>query len=219
MLHYTSEEYNSTKQLKLGLSSLSAPLQQLQQWFEEQFGVEPINLIYEVIPEHNVPRLNIVWETYADEQDFNFDRDKFRERKILITKRFEELTKDDSAYTSRGLLIVNSNFSYSAIAEASSQVSPEELQALANELNAEEIWKIVKWNAASAIFFFHTEAQAIKYSEEKYIKEFTFRYRALIEKFDDFDYLPELYLYVKVDSKYKFEEVYGGNWVGYYRDN
>ena len=212
------EDYIESKNLKKGLITLKSPLLDLQNWFMDEYGVKPLNLIYEFLEHNQKPRLTLVWDTREDTLKFNPDWREFKNKEEIIVKKFQELSEPYKDYSAERMFMINGGFSYLAITEANQKVKEEEIENLIKELSEFEIWKIMK-RESSARFFFFTEEQVEKYKQEEYINYLSNRYYELVNKYDEFGYLEKSGLKISVDSKYNIEIIYKGNWGGYLRDN
>ncbi|MCB0705866.1 MAG: hypothetical protein KDC34_11175 [Saprospiraceae bacterium] len=205
-----------TKKLKKGLITLQPPLLELQNWIKKEYGVKPLNIIYDIIEPNT--KLDVVWETREDYLKFLPDMKEFNNKENLIIEKFRKLAESFEEYTSIKMFVRHNVFSYLAINEANRKVTSDEIEKLINDLSDFEIWKIMK-RGSTARFFFFTEEQVEKYMEEECINYLSNRYFELVNKYDEFDYTSKTDLKISIDSKNKVEEIYQGNWQGYFRDN
>ena len=218
MLSYTDKEYLETKKIKNKEKVLEPPFLELQVWFGKTFGVKPLNFIYEILSHNQKPRLSLIWDTEEDFKQYKLDGKGLQDKVLLIIEKFRTLAESYSDYSAENMFIINSHFSYAALLEANHKIPDSEIEMLKAKLSDFPIWKIMK-RRATAIFFFHTEEQAEKYNQEAFKAQLSKEYCELIKKYEDFDYASKMRLPVFVDSKYKIEEVYKGNWGGYHRDH
>ena len=155
----THENYLETKKLKKGLITLKSPLLDLQNWFMEEYGVKPLNLIYEFLDHNQKPRLTLVWDSEDDRLKFNPDWREFKNKEKIIVEKFKELAKPFENYSAERMFLITGGFRGLAIAEANQKVTEEEIEKLIKDLSEFEIWKIMK-RESTARFFFFTEEQA-----------------------------------------------------------
>ena len=219
MIFCTDREYKETKLIKKGVKFIPEPFHELADWITDNREVKVINIVYDCIMPPNRPRLQIILEYERDHQLFKNDRGNYlKSEQDAIRKKFIEIVQRDKlgTFSYENLLVIFSAFEPVAIDEAHSKVSDYEIEKLRKKLKNNDLWKI-RPSLGCVTFFFFTEDQ-VKYYEIMGVKKsFTKEYIEIIKVHDEFGYLNENNLSVKIDSKENFDKAYNSNWFYYDR--
>ena len=62
MISPSDIEYELTKKIKKGEIQLKYPFDSLADWIMNNYGVRPINIIYDLLPHDKRPRLQVIFE-------------------------------------------------------------------------------------------------------------------------------------------------------------
>jgi hypothetical protein len=96
-------------------------------------------------------------------------------------------------------------------------VSKDEIKKLQSELNIDDLW-IIRSNAfCEPTFFFYTDDQVNRYSNNEVKASLNNKCFELLKKHDEFDYFKKEEFSIQLDSKENFERFYKGNWFYYDR--
>jgi len=210
-------EYIKTKSIKKRNSELEFPMRELQNWFFEEYGIKPINIIYEILEHNKKPRLNIIWEIDSHKEKFIVSSNEFNEKENLIINKFKEITKLEKNFKTENLFIIFSHFSYVALIEANEKIKESEIKELESYLSEFGVWKIFK-HFSSALCILNTNKQLEESKTGKVNEIITEKYRELISCYDEFGYSTDVKLNLLFDSKEKIDKEYGGNLSNYFRN-
>ena len=208
MISYHDKEYKQTKLIKQGKAIMDPFFRHLARWISQTYGVNPINIVYDLVITGGVPRprLEIIFE-YLVEKDsfrndslnyFNYDDEKLNaiiaqfkygtSFKMLCVKSFWELFAGRIFnYKTEGLFVVISAFEPVAKAETNSAVSQSKLETLQNEISNTDVWTIIQAEQ-TAIIFFHTEKQLKEYSKGNLKQVISAQYLKVLKEFDEFGF-------------------------------
>jgi hypothetical protein len=213
-------EYKLTKLIKQGKSKMNEEFRQLANWIDHKYRVKTMNIIYDKIEKETRPRLNIIFEM-SDESELFGTRSGFDEvKQYEIASQFEKDVNSSmtlAKYDTLNILIVFSAFEPIAKTETYWRVSKDEINGLQMALNMNDLWTIHLNTFDSPTFFFYTEKQVKKYSNNEIKQLLTKKCFEVIKKFDDFNYFQEGQFLVQIDSKENFESNYKGSWFNYDR--
>jgi hypothetical protein len=216
MIVPSDPDYKLTKLIKLGKSTMNVAFKLLADWIDLTYDVKTINIIYDKIENNKIPRLNIIFEKERDgalfisDQGYNPDR----QREIVSQFKSDPLSKN---YKTDRLLVIFSSFESIAKIESYWSVSKDEIKKLQSELNIDDLW-IIRSNAfCEPTFFFYTDDQANRYSNNEVKESLNNRCFELLKKHDEFDYSKIEEFSIQLDSKENFERLYKGNWFYYDR--
>ena len=218
MISPSDIEYKLTKEIKKGLSKLESPFDLLADWINEKFNVRPLNIIYDLLPHDNRPRLQVIFDNQSDSVLFagknGLFPDRLKESQIL--DRFKTIIADSPGYKIDNIFIVFSSFEDVAKQEVNSMVSSSEISLIKEKIDF-EIWEIYK-EFYSVVFFFFTNQQLDKYSNDGVTKnKLKDLYFDTLKKHDEFDYLNKKDFEIQLDSKENFDNNYQSNWFYYSR--
>lgn len=59
----------------------------------KEYGIKPINIIYEILEHNKKPRLNIIWELDSHKEKFILNSNELSQKENLITNKFKEIVK------------------------------------------------------------------------------------------------------------------------------
>lgn len=217
MMSPSDKEYRLTKAIKLGLDKMKSPFSTLADCIFRDFGVRPLNIIYDTLEHNGRPRLQIIFERYEEKKAFqNFKSpDTFKQ---MVSNKFRLLISNDTNYSSDKLFILVDYFEKVARYEANLEIKVENLERLKQELHNNDIW-IIQRNISTGIFFFYTDEQIRQILKGNYISQLVTRYFLLIKEYDIFNYIKEEDFSIILDSKENFDKNYRSNWFYYFKNN
>ena len=220
MISSGDKEYIETKAIKKGLKQLESPFSDLADWIKAEFGVSPLNVVYDILPHNKQPRLQVIFEWHKDTIAFKSENGVFSDttKQEIIKKAFNELIQKYPTYTAIDLLVIFSSFEPIAREEANGSISNEKIGQLKEDMKGDGIWEIKK-SFSTGIFFFYTEEQFKKNDNDLTKNKFRSAYLKLIKECDEFGYIDESNFSIKLDSKENFDKNYQSNWFYYYKDN
>lgn len=218
MISPSDIEYELTKKIKKGEIHLKPPFDSLADWIMNNYGVRPINIVYDLLPHDKRPRLQVIFERITEHGLFTSKNglfpDKSIEKQILV--HFAHITSDLPDFNTDNIFLVISSFEKVAKEEVNSMIPISDVESIKNEVDI-EIWEIKK-NFNSATFFFYTDKQVNNYSKDGIIKrKLKDLYFDLLKKYDEFDYLNRDDFDISFDSKENFDNNFESNWFYYSR--
>jgi len=233
MVTSSDESYKSTKLIKQGKAKICTDFEPLADWILATYGYKPINIIYEKINNGRIiPRLEIVFETavnfYYIKTPFDYDEtitkaiaEKFEEivSGIGLNKKqtiFNLFFRRKSKYDVRQMFVVFSEFKQIAKEEANEKISNVEIRLLMEDLNNNQLWKIVQ-SFSSVVFFFYEQSQIQQNIDNGFRDLAAAKYFELLKKYDEFDYFKEDEFSVELDSKENLDKNYDGNFYYYFK--
>jgi len=108
MISPSDIEYELTKKIKKGILHLEYPFDLLADWIMNNYGVRPINIIFDFLPHDKRPRLQVIFEKHADFGLFSSKNglfpDKSKESQIL--DRFKKIVADKSEFKTENIFLV-----------------------------------------------------------------------------------------------------------------
>ncbi|MFO0355677.1 MAG: hypothetical protein ACK50A_01890 [Sphingobacteriaceae bacterium] len=220
MVSSGDREYIETKAIKKGQKQIQRPFSELAEWIKTNYGVRPLNIIYDVLGPSYQPRLQIIFEHYTDNINFKASNGLFPNatRQESVQNAFREIIKNNSDYIADNLYVIFSSFESIAKEESNSKIKQEQLDALRDELKPYGIWEIRR-NFYTGIFFFNSDEQLRLNDNLETKNRFQREYFKLIKSCDEFGYLEESSFSIMLDSKENFEKNYQGNWFYYFKDH
>lgn len=220
MVSSGDKEYIESKAIKQGLKKLESPFSDLANWIEMNFGVKPLNIVYDILEHNKQPRLQVIFERFKDHITFKADNGLFpnADRQVIIQNSFKDLTQNYPKFTSENLYVIFDSFEPTAKEEANGKINNQKLENLKGDLKDYPIWEIRK-NFSTGIFFFYTDEQLSKYDNDDTKNRFKNEYLKIIKECDEFGYIDNLTFSIKLDSKENFDKNYQSNWFYYHKDN
>jgi hypothetical protein len=220
MISSGDKEYLETKAIKKGLKQLESPFSDLAERIKAEFGVRPLNIMYDILPHNKQPRLQIIFEWHKDTIAFKSENGLFFDttKQESVTNTVNDLIQKYPDYSADNLLVIFNAFEPIAREEANRNISNEKLEKLKEDMNSGDIWQI-KRSFSTGIFFFYTEEQLKKNDNDLTKNKFKTAYLKLLKESDEFGYIYEANFSIKLDSKENFDKNYQSNWFYYYKDN
>jgi hypothetical protein len=216
MIVPSDPDYKMTKLIKQGKSTMNSQFKQLADWIDFSYDVKTLNIVYDKIDNNKTPRLNIIFEKEKDEALFSSNQGYDAERQQEIASQFKS-DLNFKKYKTDKLLVIFSAFEAVAKIESYWSVSKDEINKLQSELNMSDIW-IIRSNAlCEPTFFFYTNDQVNRYSNNEVKVLLNNKCFELLKKHDEFDYFKKEEFSIQLESKENFERFYNGNWFYYDR--
>lgn len=233
MITPSDKEYKSTKQILLGNATMNPDFRPLAGFIDKEFGVRPINIVYDTMDQSKRPRLGIYFKfaremkSFYEDSGFNFDTRK----QELIAEAFGQcvgeqglrkrrslfgLFTSTSAYHTDNTWVYYSAFEPIARTEANESIPQRKIRQLKKELACTDLWKIS--NAFSGVtFFLYTDEQVRQYELSDTRKLWADKYFDLLEPYNEFGYFKREHFNIYLDSKENFDNNYESNWYYYYK--
>jgi hypothetical protein len=218
-------EYKLTKLIKQGKVSINKDFILLAEWIKKEYGVKPINVVYDECAVDNRPRLHIIFELEEEEdlfwEPYGFEKVKQQQ----IANQFTAIQKQSgegtytrnrvNEYKTKNMWIAFSSFRKCAKIEIIWSISDSDIKALEEKLSMYDLWKIYPETFGTT--FFYSEAQ-FKLLSENGAKEFIANeHFNLLKKYDEFDYFTLCDFPIIFESKETLESEYNGNLFNYSR--
>jgi len=224
-------EYKLTKRIRQGKATMNKDFATLANSINSNYNVQTLNIIYDIINSIPIPRLQVIFEFEKEAEifrtDFGFDQTKQK----WITEKFTELLLNQkigakrtiwnlfkkTKYKTKNIYISFGAFETAAKIEANWSITETEIRELELDINLPDLWKIYPEMFDSPTYFFNTENDLTKYSENEIKNNLTTKYFELLKKYDEFNYIHKDNFEIKFDSKENFEKNYQGSWFNYDR--
>ena len=223
MLHPSDEEYQQSKRLKKSGGSISSPFRELAAWIASSYGVEVLDIHYDIVTRGklpSLPRLNVILEWMQDKVKFEigdrFHFDKTKQDSIRV--KFESLLAErgNRNFQTDQLFVIFSAFEEVARIEANERVTKDDLERLKQRLANPELWTIDRIFDC-VTFFFYTDAQSAASKERGLAEQYSQEYARLVASYDEFGYLARVGVAVYFNSKENFDTNYQSNWHYFYK--
>jgi hypothetical protein len=135
----SEESYKETKRIKQGQEKLSPAYQQLAHWIQEKYNVQVLNIRLEHPEVIQRPRLHVILEYLEEAEQFN-EPDTINydaKKQEAIARAFQRICqpKEDCA----NFLVIFTAFAPAAREEANMAIPTDDLQALKERLNLDEL--------------------------------------------------------------------------------
>jgi hypothetical protein len=220
MLLCSDSSYQQTKRVKKGKDKMNTDFEALAQWIDSEYGVKPINILYDTINDGKMPRLLICFEFKWEESKFlNSNRSMNTEKQQAIAGEFTRIVEAAGLqYQTKDLWVIYGAFEPIAKAEVISSIPQEEIIQLQEELNDENLWLIMATSLGMRPgFFLFTDKQMKAYTGSETVNRWTDLFYALLKKYDEFDYIDRKEFAIYLDSKENFDTNYESNWYYYFK--
>ncbi|MGV3632276.1 MAG: hypothetical protein ACO1O6_13790 [Bacteroidota bacterium] len=234
MLMPSDKDYKDTKQIMLGKAKMLEDFRELAVWITKEYGVNPVNIIYDTIDKGKRPRLQICFEYEMEALEFrsadkvNFDHPKQQ----AIAKQFERNLKKQGItkkrrfldflfpvkekYSFENIWVYFSAFEPLAKIEVTQNIPSFKLEELKRSIQNSVLWEI-SCLFSSVTFLLYTDKQVKQYekSEERIV--WANKYFDLLEPYNEFGYFKRENFSILLDSKENFDTKYQSNWHYYYK--
>lgn len=235
MISYSDKKYKQTKLIMLGKKTMNEDFKPLADFIHSKFGVQPINIVYDLTEKGTSPRLGIYFE-YSHELLNFYVNNKIgylnTYKQNLISRQFQYLTtlKENNAnsllyylkkirrnkYLTNNIFVYYSAFEPIAKVEANERVPLKKIKKLKSDLNCKDIWDI-STNFSRTTFFLYTEDQVKYYENSETKKIWADKYFNILEPYNEFGYFKRDNFNIYLDSKENFDNNYSSNWYYYYK--
>src|ERR1700678_3821763 len=121
MMMPSDEDYQQTKRLKQKGTPLESPFRELAAWVGANYGVQVLNVVYDMVQPFNRPGLSVILETEEEAQKFRVPPGNFNENdQKRVKEHFEAILSEqrDLRFKAAGLLVSFDNFESGARIEA-----------------------------------------------------------------------------------------------------
>lgn len=222
MIVPSDPDYQATKRIKQGLDQMGVPETELAEALQREFGVRPLNILYEWEPNVNSPRLQIVFE-HARQKDLFYagpwELDAAKEDLLWRCFRSSTLRQVPIGPTGRSdgdraFMIINA-FEPIAKAECNQRIPQAQIEALRVRFAEHGVWKFDRFGSTVTCFF-HTEEQLLRSATDGSRAVIASAYARLISEHDEFGYCSAPAEQVLFDSKENLDTNYEGNLYYYH---
>lgn len=187
-----------------------------------RFAVQVLHVAYDAIeigPSVGRPRLNLIVETEADHAALLENRFKVRrdvERHVLT--RFARLAAElePGRYETENVLLITDCFAVDCLERACAEFRQHDSDRVIEEFAAARIWRIDGFARANVIFL-PTEVDVRHARASGTAARIAARCLDLIRGHDEFGYLSEANVEVRIDSKENLDRDYRGNLYYYFK--
>lgn len=216
MITPSDDSYKATKRIMQGKAVMNPNYNALAEWIQNAYGVKPVNIIYSIVENGKLPRLEICLEYESGEALFiNKDRFSFnKNRQQAINAKFKE--SGGGKKLNQEVWVVFSNFEKVAKAEANESIPSDAIDQLKQQFSEDGLWEISRFMQYTT-FFVHTQKQVAAYKDSDTLKKWADTYFLLLKQYDEFNYFQRETMPIVLDSKENFIDNYQGNWYYYYK--
>lgn len=223
MLYGNKPYYEDCCRLKKGMRKLSVPFEYLRARLSERFGINVLNVGYEVIDDLSGggrPRLDMVVDSAADFARIHRNRFELKpDVQEGIHQEFREMLASyglERDYPEDGLLFACDDFSDESLNQAVFTFLEKDREDLVRDFSADGVWKIEAMSKALVVFFLDENARQVaalngvgqRIREQCYLA---------VKRHDEFGYLlPENFV-LSFDSKEILDRSYEGSLFNYFR--
>ncbi|MDQ3393875.1 MAG: hypothetical protein M3512_07180 [Bacteroidota bacterium] len=177
-----------------------------------------MNIYFDNIEHNGRPRIQIIYERYADQKRFmgrGLFPDKSKQFEVIeILKNLEKFKSIDSIGET---LVLFASFEPLAKEEANRLIPQKKIDELLKKINNPATWVI--WRSFSTATFFFYSKEQVEAAKRTVVDDLTNAYFDLIKQYDEFDFLKRDSFSIYLDDKKTFDTVYQSNWFYYSKDH
>jgi hypothetical protein len=221
MITPNDPDYQETKRIMLGKTSMKGEFKPLADWVDQTFGVKTINILYDTIDKGNRPRLELCFEFEREQKNFlnnkGFGFEESKQKAIgLYFKHTLEQQGITNQYPTENIWVIYAAFEPIARIETNQNISEQDIDDLKKQLDNKDLWEISR-AFSGATFFLYTDEQVKQYDNSEIKKLWADRYFDVLKPYDEFDYFKREAFTIYLDSKENFDTNYSSNWYYYYK--
>jgi len=222
MIMPSDKEYTQTRRIMRGEKKMKPEFIPLAEWIDKTYGVKTINIIYDIIDKGPKSRLQICFEFEKEKQEFldgsiaYYDKEKQKAIGAQFKKAMLDQGLAPGKYLTEDTWVIYGAFEPIAKMEATSAITPAEVQKLKEELNNKDIWEI-SVGFTTATYFLFTDKQVAEYNRPEVKELWAAKYLELVKPHDEFNYYKIETTEIYLDSKENFDNNYQSNWYYYYK--
>ncbi len=222
MIVPSDPDYVATKRIKLGLERMGPPGSELADRIQQEFGIRPLNILYEWVATAGRARLMVVFERYAEAAGFwsgPLQIDGAKEARIwkafhAIAIAGSPIGPSSDRTASTPFLIITA-FEPIAKAECNQRIPQAHLDALIVQFAKHGVWKFDRFGSTVTCFF-HTKDQLLRSNSDGSRAVIASAYARLITAHDEFGYCTAPTEQVFFDSKANLDTNFEGNLYYYH---
>ncbi len=222
MIVPSDPDYQATKRIKLGLERMGPPGSELADRIQQEFGVRPLNILYEWVATADRARLMVVFECFAEASGFfsgPLQIDGAKEAKIWKAFHLSAIAQlpigpSSGRIGSTPFLIITA-FEPIAKAECNQGIPQAQIDALVVQFAKHGVWIFDRFGSTVTCFF-HTEDQLLRSNSDGSRASIAVAYAGLIAEHDEFGYCDSPLEQVLFDSKENLDTNFEGNLYYYH---
>jgi len=233
MIVPSDRDYQETKDILLGNKPIHPDFGPITDFISRQFGVAPINIVYNKEVDNKRPSLIVCVEYEAQATLFHDPSnppflDKVKERLIVdfvkklwdqsIHSKVKAIWSGNGThrYTAKDIVIFFSAFESVAKMEANQRIPIADISRLKETIHHPELWEISRMGSY-VTFFLQTDQQVKEFENSKEKKYWADLYFDLLAPYNEFGYFKRENFDILLDSKENFDQNYQSNWYYYYK--
>lgn len=233
MIQPSDSTYLETKDILLGNKQINPDFVPIADFIIRQFGVTPINIIYNKQGDNKRASLIVCVEYEAQAVLFHDPSNPWfleKAKETLIMDYLKELWNQSirskvkaiwsgnrtHRYTAKDIVIFFSAFETIAKEEANQCIPTEDISRLKETIANPDLWEISRIGSY-VTFFFHTDQQVKELENSKEKKYWADLYFDLLVPYNEFGYFKREDFEILLDSKENFDQNYQSNWYYYYK--
>lgn len=227
MIQPSDSTYQETKEILLGNKQIHPDFVPIADFINRQFGVCPINIIYNKQGDNKRPSLIVCVEYEAQMRMFGNSSnpmltDKGKEeliidyiRELWDTPIYSKvkaawLGKVTRRYLTRDIIVFFRAFEPVAKMEANQRIPIEEISRLKEQIHHPDLWEISRIGS-HVTFFLQMDQQVKEYERSAARKHWTDKYFDLLAPYNEFGYFKRKHFDILLDSKENFDQNYQSN--------
>ncbi|MCT7552985.1 hypothetical protein [Aliarcobacter butzleri] len=211
MVSYSDIEYIETKKILLKEKNIHPDFIELINFINQEYGLKPINIFYDLIDNNKTTRINIIFEDYEEANSFRtaYNYDEYKQK--IISNKIRDILNKYHKYKLEKVFVCFSAFKPLAIEEIKSNI----LNKFKKDVfNCKDIWKINDFFGIT--IFFYTNKQVQEYKNSDLLKLWTNEIFNFLKNYDKFNYINKENFYINLESKETIDNKYDGNLFHYW---
>ncbi|MBK8613408.1 MAG: hypothetical protein IPN85_07915 [Flavobacteriales bacterium] len=222
MIVPSDPDYQATKRIKQGLDQMGVPEIELADTLQREFGVRPLNILYEWVATAGRARLRVVFERYSEAAGFwssPLQIDGAKEARIWKAFHASAIAGSpigpSSDRTASTPFLIITAFEPIAKAECNHRIPQAQIDALRVRFAEHGVWKFDRFGSTVTCFF-HTGEQLLRSATDGSRAVIAAAYAGLITAHDEFGYCMAPIEQVLFDSKANLDTNFEGNLYYYH---
>ena len=222
MLSEDDALFARVRDAKSGRGCLPPTLAALRDEVSARFSVQVLHVAYDAIeigPSVGRPRLNLIVETDSDHATLRENRFKIRpdvRRHVLTRLARLAAEREPGRYETENVLLITDCFADVCLERACAEFRQRDADRVIEEFAAARIWRIDGFARANVVFL-PTEREVGNARANGTADRIAARCLELIRGYDEFGYLSEADVEVRLDSKENLDRHYRGNLYSYFK--
>jgi hypothetical protein len=216
-------DYLATKRIRLGQERMDEPEAGLAEAISREFGILPLNILYEWEPVVSRPRLMIVLERWAERSffmqgpwDIKPELEARLRASFNASALFHRAMGPAAEKCGERAFLILKAFEPIANAESNHRIPKEVIEDLRHRFEADGVWVLSRYGSIVTCFF-GTRRQREHAAANGMQDRIRSAYGELLRAHDQFGYITDPGKHVSFDDKENLDRNYEGSLFNYYR--